>query len=62
MVCGGLARPARARKACRPFLKVCFLNFNMYFKLKSHNFKGKSKSMYKLSCFATGRINFDAFS
>ena len=38
------------------FLKVCFLNFNMYFNLKSHNFKANSESVYKLSRFATGRI------
>ena len=38
------------------FLKVCFLNFNMYFNLKRHNFKANSESVYKLSRFATGRI------
>ena len=28
-------------------LKVFFLNFNMYFNLKSHNFKANSESVYK---------------
>ena len=38
------------------FLKVCFLNFNMYFNLKSHNLKANSEGMCKLLHFATGCI------
>ena len=50
------ANPGTTQKNLSMFLKVCFLNFNMYFNLKKHNFKANSESVYKLSRFATGRI------
>ena len=45
MVCGGLACPKRARKTCPCFQR--FLNFNMRFNRRSHNFKANSESMHK---------------
>ena len=51
-----LANPGDTPKNFSRFLKVCFLNINMYFNLKSHNFKANSESAYKLSPFATSRI------
>ena len=50
------ANPGTTQKNLSMFLKVCFLNFNMHFNLKRHNFKANSESVYKLSRFATGRI------
>ena len=50
------ANPGDNPKSLSMVLKVCFLNFNMYFNLKRHNFKVNSDSVYKLSRFATGRI------
>ena len=46
----------RGPKNLSTFLKVCSLDFNMYFNLKGHNFKVNSESVYKLSRFATARI------
>ena len=41
-------------------LKVCFLNFNMYCNLKSHNFKANSESMNELWRFSQ-QAAFDSF-
>ena len=42
------------------FLKVCFLNFNMYCNLKSHNFKANSESVNELWRFLQ-QPAFDSF-
>jgi len=43
--------PEAPLKNLSTFLKVCFLNFNMYFNLKSHNFKANNESVYKIVAF-----------